>query len=749
MATTLVDVLDTVRYAHDGGLLPFFSTAEAATLRVVCTALRDHVSDFPWRDGETEVLSRFAEWRRSFPHARVVSVTSLRGTLLGDADFARLAGVQELTVRRCCLQALTGAAFAVLHDAALLDLSRCFSISRDVTDAALVHLRGFCAVAQGVGGAGNARRVRWWGAVWVFDERVFVATRGAGVVEYSRLDPVALVALASLPVVRRSAALVRWVADVVSDLALSNGGAACTAAGVPQLLVGLAALPAVQLDDHGALREIASAIYCVALVGDDSVAALLAAGAPAALVTLAENALARDALTCDLAEVLVGAFSYLCRVGLDACLAADVPFALKALAPYILRADDAEAGPASFADAVADLAHTAEGCTAIVAAGLAFELVALAATEGGPGGMRNGEGLEPLLRAIYNLSSNELCRAALLSERAQDALASLAAEPRVRSDAENVALLAWSLARLAISDAADACAGALPAIASLVALDTTKGDARAAAGVALAVHNLTCSANVLVPADLPELLLALGASPVVRGSSAALEYIADSFGNLACLRKAACRAVGVVEALVGMSQEGALQSSGAAVAAAAHAIYNFACGDDDDSSDEGGEEGAPARACAAAGAIPALLTLAALPAVHADAQAARWIASAFAQLAVDGGCVAQLLAQRVPASVVSLARLTAVAEAGGEAVQAVAWALSNLSTSDSGRRACVAAGAAAALEVLARASAEAGCTASATSVAAASARLRGHGGLGARPPSPQAVADMVRGVRGA
>jgi len=123
-------------------------------------------------------------------------------------------------------------------------------------------------------------------------------------------------------------------------------------------------------------------------------------------------------------------------------------------------------------------------------------------------------------------------------------------------------------------------------------------------------------------------------------------------------------------------------------------------------------------ACVAAGAPAALVALASMPAVRDSADAAQFVALALENVAASDAGDAACVAAGAPAALVALAGTPAV-RGSADAAQYVAWALANVAASDAGEAACVAAGAPAALAVLASAQAVRGSADAAQYVAQA------------------------------
>lgn len=136
-----------------GALLPFFSTVEACTLRLICREFKDAVASHPWLDCATVIQGELCLWRACFPRARAANIRRWgmpgeprRYAPVRDADFVHLAGLKELNMGSC--REVTDAAFAHLQGIQVLNMVCCPLL----TDAAFVNLRGihtlvmaFCA----------------------------------------------------------------------------------------------------------------------------------------------------------------------------------------------------------------------------------------------------------------------------------------------------------------------------------------------------------------------------------------------------------------------------------------------------------------------------------------------------------------------------------------------------------------------------------------------------------------------------
>jgi hypothetical protein len=100
-------------------LLPFFSTADACALRLVCQVLRAAVREHPWGDRDTVIQGSIGAWRACFPRARCANVKHTapkghpkRAAPVVDADFVHLEGLRELRMSGC--KSVTDAAFVHL-----------------------------------------------------------------------------------------------------------------------------------------------------------------------------------------------------------------------------------------------------------------------------------------------------------------------------------------------------------------------------------------------------------------------------------------------------------------------------------------------------------------------------------------------------------------------------------------------------------------------------------------------------------
>jgi hypothetical protein len=120
-------------------LLPFFSTLEACTLRLVCREFVGAIADVRWSDTQTRIRGSLGKWRACFPRARAANVQERED--LADADFVHLAGLHTLDISYCRPTAITDAAFAHLRGIHTLDMS-CWYYYSTISDAAFANLRG-------------------------------------------------------------------------------------------------------------------------------------------------------------------------------------------------------------------------------------------------------------------------------------------------------------------------------------------------------------------------------------------------------------------------------------------------------------------------------------------------------------------------------------------------------------------------------------------------------------------------------
>ena len=81
-------------------ILPYFSMAEAAALRLVCREFLEAVRDYQWEDGKTVIQGSIGAWRGSFPRARCANVhedlddAGFRRAPVVDADFVHFVGLR-------------------------------------------------------------------------------------------------------------------------------------------------------------------------------------------------------------------------------------------------------------------------------------------------------------------------------------------------------------------------------------------------------------------------------------------------------------------------------------------------------------------------------------------------------------------------------------------------------------------------------------------------------------------------------
>jgi hypothetical protein len=141
-ASTVLSVLSGAHSVGEG-ILGFFNTREARTIRLICAEFREAVAAVPWADMGTRVSRNLGGWRASFPRATKanISVTNpqLR-TAIVDADFVHFEGINMLNMERCRQAGITDAAFVHLKGIYMLKMRDCNQVG--ITDAAFVHLNG-------------------------------------------------------------------------------------------------------------------------------------------------------------------------------------------------------------------------------------------------------------------------------------------------------------------------------------------------------------------------------------------------------------------------------------------------------------------------------------------------------------------------------------------------------------------------------------------------------------------------------
>ena len=116
-------------------LLPFFTTAEACTLRLVCRECVGAIADEPGKDADTRIKGDLSKWRACFPRARMANVSDRED--LTDADFVHLAGLQKLDMSFCSRSAIGNCAtFNHLAGIQWLSMSGC---STEAITAARKH----------------------------------------------------------------------------------------------------------------------------------------------------------------------------------------------------------------------------------------------------------------------------------------------------------------------------------------------------------------------------------------------------------------------------------------------------------------------------------------------------------------------------------------------------------------------------------------------------------------------------------
>lgn len=128
IVSTLYNGIDFPGFEHS--ILRFFTTPEAAQLRLVCVELYETIAENPWMDEATTVLAdRVTVWRDAHPHAGAIT---LRGRVtpggprtIRDAHLLRLRGLQSINMCSCNLKSVTDAGWASLVGVARLDISGC------------------------------------------------------------------------------------------------------------------------------------------------------------------------------------------------------------------------------------------------------------------------------------------------------------------------------------------------------------------------------------------------------------------------------------------------------------------------------------------------------------------------------------------------------------------------------------------------------------------------------------------------
>ena len=112
-----------------GALLPFFTTRDANSLRLVCHEFLEDVTDHQWEDKDTVIRGDVGKWRKCFPRARAANVGENnqyynpqgRRTPVTDLDFVHFVGVLYLNISFCT--SITDAAFIHLQGIQCLRMS--------------------------------------------------------------------------------------------------------------------------------------------------------------------------------------------------------------------------------------------------------------------------------------------------------------------------------------------------------------------------------------------------------------------------------------------------------------------------------------------------------------------------------------------------------------------------------------------------------------------------------------------------
>ena len=360
---------------------------------------------------------------------------------------------------------------------------------------------------------------------------------------------------------------------------------------------------------------------------------------------------------------------------------------------------DSAVGPA-VGEAAARLlvaASAGAGAATCVAAGAPAALATLAATSAAKA---NSSTAQNVAGALANMAGlDDAGRIACVTARAPAALVALASSAAVAGSSaavQSVALAMKQVASIEAGRAASVAAGVPAALVTLAATEAVRCDAAAAENVASAMSAVANSDEcrpACIAAGVAASLTRLAGARVVKDSPSASLMVACAITNIAVSEggRAACVAAAAPAALVGLAAAEAVRASAGAATYIAWAFTNISW-----------SAGPHRAACVAAGALTALRALAAQPAAKSDAEASakldaalaklesRAEAAAAAELGGTGGTVA-------PTRVVALLR-----EFGGDSAVGAAAAKALVAASaGSGRAACVAAGAPAALVTLA------------------------------------------------
>lgn len=80
-----------------GGLLPYFTTEDACSLRLINKEFNEIVTKYPWDDMKTIIKGSIKLWRKCFPNARSANV---HNKILYDSDLTYFEQLQKLDISR-------------------------------------------------------------------------------------------------------------------------------------------------------------------------------------------------------------------------------------------------------------------------------------------------------------------------------------------------------------------------------------------------------------------------------------------------------------------------------------------------------------------------------------------------------------------------------------------------------------------------------------------------------------------------
>ena len=167
--------IDSILSHAKGALLPFFTTRDANSLRLVCHEFLDCCTSHPWEDEVTVVKGSLAKWRVCFPLAKAANVGQWQPYInplgrklpLKDADFVFFKGIRTLNIfwatcisdaafeflrgsihtlkmEGCRQPGITDLAFQHIKGVKILNMSFCYQES--ITDSAFSNLRGITSL---------------------------------------------------------------------------------------------------------------------------------------------------------------------------------------------------------------------------------------------------------------------------------------------------------------------------------------------------------------------------------------------------------------------------------------------------------------------------------------------------------------------------------------------------------------------------------------------------------------------------